>query len=81
MKKALISPTEIVYDSNDNECARVAGVADVEFPVAEPLYWVDCPDECVQDKWVYLNGELIELPEPHAELREPEIVIDTIIRI
>jgi hypothetical protein len=67
MKKALISPLE------NN---RVCEITSAEFPVAEPLFWVDCPDE-VEAEWVYVDGqfvapvtpEYIPLPEPtKAEL-------------
>ncbi len=46
MKKALVSPLE------NN---RVAQVADAEFEVAQPLFWVDCPDE-VKAEWTYENS-------------------------
>lgn len=38
--KALISP---------NENNRIAEVATQDFPVAEPLHWVDCPDDCTSE--------------------------------
>lgn len=41
--KALISPSE------NN---RIAQVSLNDFPVAEPLYWLDCPDDCTTE-WVY----------------------------
>ena len=47
--KALISPNE-----PRGEGLRVAEVMLSEFPVAEPLFWVDCPDEVVADMWIYL---------------------------
>jgi hypothetical protein len=81
MKKALISPGEMRYDNNGNEGVRIAAVVDVEFPVAEPLYWVECPDDCVQDKWVYVNSNFVEIVEPPVELPEPELPIDTVVRI
>jgi hypothetical protein len=56
MKKALVSPLE------NN---RVAQVADAEFEVAQPLFWVDCHDE-VTAEWTYddsaFNAPVI--PEP-----------------
>lgn len=33
--------------------ARVAEVADQTFPVAEPLFWIDCADDVVADQWYY----------------------------
>ena len=63
--KALIStlePRENGY--------RVAQVEQDEniFDVAEDLFWVDCPDECVVDLWFYNpeteECEVIPVPEP-----------------
>lgn len=45
--KALISPLE------NN---RVVQIEATEFPVAEPLYWVDCADE-VETEWTYNDGQ------------------------
>jgi hypothetical protein len=81
MKRALISPLEVRLDNNGNEGMRVALVVDEEFPVAEPLHWVKCPNECVQDKWVYVNGGFVELVDPQVDLPEPELPIDTIVEI
>lgn len=47
--KALISPQE------NN---RIAEVAVTDFPIAEPLYWLDCPDECTTE-WTYVDGEFL----------------------
>lgn len=47
--KALISP---------NENNLVTQVAQNQFPVAEPLYWIDCPQN-VASGWVYINGEFL----------------------
>jgi hypothetical protein len=48
-KKALIDPNTIV--STDK--VRVAQVVEdgQEFTVAQPLYWTDCPDDCLADEW------------------------------
>lgn len=48
--KALISPNEIW---NDN--LRVAQVEQDSsvFEVANPLYWIDCPEYVVKDEYVY----------------------------
>lgn len=81
MKKALISPIEARSDNNGNEGVRVAAVVEEEFPVAEPFYWVDCPDDCVQDKWIYIDGQFVEVIDPPAELPEPELPVDTVVVI
>jgi hypothetical protein len=69
MKKALISPDEII-DNNE----RVAQVeqASTIFEVASPLYWIDCPDYVTANDYVYneQNNEFIRVtPEvvPTAE--------------
>lgn len=81
MKKALISPSEIRCDNNGNEGARVAAVVDVEFPVSAPLYWIDCPDECIQDKWVYVDDSFVEIVEPEPEVPKPDLPINRVIEI
>lgn len=57
MKKALISPIEKIYFNNGTVGSRVAQVTDAEFPVAAPLFWIDCVDECVADKWYYSDSD------------------------
>ena len=59
--KALISPLE------NN---RIAQVEQVEFEVAEPLFWVDCPDE-VTTEWTY-DGSSFNAPiAPEPIAQEP----------
>ncbi|NBP01788.1 MAG: hypothetical protein EBU90_16950 [Proteobacteria bacterium] len=64
--KALISPIEKVTDYQGNIGERVAQVEpdDKTFPIAHPLFWTDCPDDCVQDQWYYINGSCQPLPQP-----------------
>lgn len=61
--KALISP---------NENNRIAEVTNIDFPVAEPLYWVDCPPDCVADLWTYANG-MFTPPPPVVETVAPTV--------
>lgn len=44
--KALISSNEIVLNPNTQEPigSRICDMVEVEFEVAEPLFWVDLPD-------------------------------------
>jgi hypothetical protein len=35
---------------------QIVDVVANEFPVAEELTWVDCPDNCVANIWTYSNG-------------------------
>ena len=61
--KALISPLE------NN---RIAQVEQVEFEVAEPLFWVDCPD-FVTPEYTYDSGSFVApvIPEVTPELISP----------
>lgn len=62
--KALISPTELRTDYLGNIGCRVAQVEPLAFEVALPLYWMDCPDDCVADQWYLIEGELRPIPQP-----------------
>lgn len=68
MKKALISPNETVNLFHSETGYRVAQVEAVEniFPVADPLYWVDCTDDVVADFWYFDTNEnaIKEVPIP-----------------
>jgi len=67
MMKALISPLEPVYNYDDPPQKigdRVAEVADAEFPVAPPFFWVDCNDNIVADKFYWNEGLFYPVPEP-----------------
>ena len=70
--KALISPLEKVTDINGNQGCRVAQVDALGFEVAEPLFWIGCPDDCVADLWYYIEQQVKPLPQP------PEIIEDNI---
>ena len=45
---------------------RVAEVTDFDFPVAPPLFWVDCEDDVVADEWYYdaAIGQILIVPPP-----------------
>jgi hypothetical protein len=53
-------------------CQRVAQVEpdNQAFPIAEPLYWFDCPDNCVADEWYFKDGQCYvkpqNVPQPNA---------------
>ena len=59
--KALISPQE-----NNRICEVVANTK--TFPVAEPLYWIDCPSDCTTE-WAYVEGEFLP-PQPYVPTAE-----------
>lgn len=63
--KALISPNELVYDYEGTLLGeRVAQVQETEFEVAPPLFWTDCPNDCMADQWYYAEGGVHPIPEP-----------------
>ena len=67
MKKALVCPNEFTLTGY-----RVAQVEEVEsiFPVADPLYWIDCDDQVVADQYWFdpSDSTLKEIPKPAAKL-------------
>ena len=67
--KALISPNEQVTDYQGNVGERVAQVEsdNQTFPVANPLFWIDCPDDCVADVWWYYQGSCQLIPQPPTQ--------------
>lgn len=62
--KALISPLEQVVDYLGNSGCRVAQVQPLTFEVADPLYWIDCPDDCIADQWYWIENGLRLIPQP-----------------
>lgn len=63
--KALISPSESQFDSSGQLLGfRVATVSTVEFPVASPLFWTDCP-VFVDETFSYLEGIFTAPAVPH----------------
>jgi hypothetical protein len=70
MKKALISPIEPVLSGY-----RVAEVADNDFPVADPLFWIDCSDEIVADQYYFdpSSEEILIVPQ------EPKDIIPSVV--
>lgn len=82
--KALICPNQIfdykwvsswngdtpVYSEILN-CLRVAQVEPDNqiFSVAEPLFWIDCPDNCRADEWYFKDGQVQIKPQ---DVKKPE---------
>jgi hypothetical protein len=54
---------------------RVCETAQAEFPVAEPLFWTPCQDDCIPD-FDYWNPETQSIVYPLPP--EPESPIDLI---
>lgn len=75
MKKALISPNEIKYgdEAQTQSGYRIAQVADAEFQIASPMFWIDVPDDTIADSKYYdpldqqLKDIFIFIPEPPEE--------------
>jgi hypothetical protein len=55
--KALISP------SQNNVVAEVSADENI-FEVAEPLFWVDCHDDCVAYEYEYVENTIVLIPTP-----------------
>jgi hypothetical protein len=53
MKKALISPNEVIQNFDNTTGQRVADIHATGFEVAAPLFWVDCEDDVVADRFYY----------------------------
>ena len=77
MKKALISPEEGIqyissFEWNQTNWIptfsklengqRIAQVEEQPFPVAIPLHWVDCPDNCTSTDWYFNGSTCLEIP-------------------
>lgn len=71
--KAVISPNELITDINGNVGCRVAQVDEIGFEVAEPLFWIGCPSDCVADQWYYIEQQILPLP------KEQEVIQDNTI--
>lgn len=59
---------------------RVAEVIDAVFPVAPPLFWVDCADNVVADEWYYNNqtGQIVLVPPPAPYPKQTVIGAQTV---
>lgn len=61
--KALISPNEPVYLPDGTTGQRVAQVvADDGFPVADPLFWLDCAADVVADQFYFDGSAIVPVP-------------------
>lgn len=71
--KALVSPNENALSYDEMILGkRIAQVSDVEFLIAPPLFWTDCPDDCVADLWYYSDGQCLPKPVPPPEPQPEE---------
>jgi hypothetical protein len=73
MKKALISPNEVVTNFDATTGQRVAQVEDAQniFDVASPLHWIDCADDVVADQFYFDTTSNAILAKPVPPPPEP----------
>lgn len=67
MKKALVSPNQPCMSYDDPPVELGAYVVEVEenpFPVAEPLFWADCPDDVLAYQFYWSSGQYYPVPIP-----------------
>jgi len=57
-------------------CQRVVQVEpdNQTFPVAEPLYWFDCPDDCKADFWYFKDTQVFIKPTDALNPSTPQVV-------
>ena len=61
-------PLEPVFSTYPNS-ARVCEVSNTDFPVAEPLFWVDCDNSIIADQFWYDTNDnsinpIVNAPKP-----------------
>lgn len=71
--KALISPMQ------DNVVAEVSADANV-FEVAEPLFWVDCPDDTVAYQYEYVNKTIVKIPVPEITAEQNKATASSLLQ-
>lgn len=72
MNNALISPSELIYAEDGTLLGeRIAEVSQTPFPVAPPLYWIECADEVTAKDWYFqTETNSCQLKPLPAELNE-----------
>lgn len=54
MNNALISPNELVYSYDGTLIGeRIAECSQNTFPIAPPLYWIECADDVNSNQWYF----------------------------
>jgi hypothetical protein len=61
--------------STIEDCLRVAEVEPEEFDVADPLFWVGCPENCVSDEWYYKDDQVHPKPQSKPNPEPPPPVL------
>ena len=67
------NPPKPIYEFYPNSC-RVCQVEpdDQTFVVGEPLFWTDCPDDIIADRWYYdsVTQQFIPVVETPPKLEQ-----------
>ena len=66
--KALICPNEPVTNFDETSGYRIAEVSAISSEVAEPLYWLDCDDTVVADRYYFDTASNSILMKPIAPM-------------
>jgi len=71
--KALISPQEVINNFDNTTGYRVAQVSEQDFEVSLPLFWIDCANDVIADRFYYdpVSSEIKTVPVPPAP--EPKV--------
>lgn len=65
--KALIAPNELVQLADGTTGQRVAEVNQNDFPVADPLFWVDCDNTVTADTHYWNGSAIVAKPVAQTE--------------
>jgi len=52
----------LIFPNNNNQICQIEQTS---FPVADPLYWIECPDNCTTE-WMFKDGSFLP-PEVNVE--------------
>jgi hypothetical protein len=77
--KALISSEEAVTNFDGTTGYRVADVHETGFEVAQALFWVDCADDVVADRFYYDTSDSTIKPmpvRPRIIGNSPDVIAD-----
>jgi hypothetical protein len=79
--KALISTQEAVTNFDGTTGYRVADVHETGFEVANPLFWIDCADDVLADRFYYdpVDSAIKAVPErpmPETVGGAPNVIAD-----
>jgi len=78
MKNALISPNEQVYKYDGTLLGgRVAEVSDTTFEVNPILFWVECADDVVADRFYYDTETQTIIAVPVKPVPPPDVTNTT----